>query len=191
MSPDLARLIEALETQLAAVAYKDAPVLIGELERIKSILLARMMSAAGSENGQPEAPAEDLHLLPVSKIAALLDLPKGRVYELIRQGQIPAVRVGEKNVRVPRAALREWIATHQKKGLDKTMYTAYSRRNWGERDDRRGASKNPKAPRADASGPGRSARRHYNEPRPLGARRGADPGADGPIHRTPGEDDDS
>jgi excisionase family DNA binding protein len=39
----------------------------------------------------------------------VLRVPKARVYELIRQGRLPAVRVG-RLVRVPEEELRVWIA---------------------------------------------------------------------------------
>ncbi len=192
VTPALASLITDLEKAIAEVPLEEAAAVIGELGRITALAEAKMIiSTLAKENGQPEAQVgENFQHLSVPKVAALLDLPKARVYELIRQSEIPAVRLG-KNVRVPLSALQERLAQHQKKGLDKTMYTAYSRRSRGERDVRRGASKNPKAPRADASGPGRSARRHDDEPRPLGAWRGVDPGTDGPIHRAPGKDEAS
>ena len=104
MSPGLADLLTALERALAGASAQEIPPLLGELERLKAALWARMMNPHVDRDGQPETPAEDLQLLSVPQVAALLDLPKGRVYELIRQGEIPAVPVGKKNVRVPRAA---------------------------------------------------------------------------------------
>lgn len=93
----------------------------GELNQILvqiSALLAMVSARIGLAiaTRQPEVgeeTAEYLQQLTVSKVAALLDMPKARVYELIRRGQMPSVRVGVKNVRVSRVALREWIARHQ------------------------------------------------------------------------------
>ena len=105
----------------------------GELNQILvqiSALLTMVSARIGRAiaNRQPgvwEETAEYLQQLTVSKVAALLDMPKARVYELIRRGQMPGVRVGVKNVRVSRVALREWIARHQ--GPEEPTRTVHSR----------------------------------------------------------------
>lgn len=48
-------------------------------------------------------------LLKVEQVAALLNVPRARAYELIRQGLLPAVRLG-KQVRVHPAQLEGFIA---------------------------------------------------------------------------------
>ena len=48
-------------------------------------------------------------LLTAQQVAVLLQVPKARVYELIRLGLLPGVRVG-RQVRVSQDALGEWIA---------------------------------------------------------------------------------
>jgi excisionase family DNA binding protein len=45
----------------------------------------------------------------VEKVSVVLDVPKARVYELIRAGVIPSVRLG-RQIRVDEDQLREWIA---------------------------------------------------------------------------------
>lgn len=45
----------------------------------------------------------------VEEVAPQVGLSKSGLYEAIRQGQFPAVRIG-KRVRVPESALRDWIA---------------------------------------------------------------------------------
>jgi len=155
----------------------------GELSRILvqiSALLAMVSARIGLTiaNGQPEVAeetAENLQQLTVSKVAALLDMPKARVYELIRRGQMPAVRVGVKNVRVPRVALREWIAGHQEK--DETTYTAYSRST--AREDWLRSSKAVATP--SSASPGGAPRRYHQYHRPLGTGRRADPRVNGPA----------
>jgi excisionase family DNA binding protein len=47
-------------------------------------------------------------LLRVAEAAQLLNVSRAKAYELIAAGAIPSVRVGA-SVRVPRAALLEWI----------------------------------------------------------------------------------
>jgi excisionase family DNA binding protein len=42
-------------------------------------------------------------------VSRLLDIPKARVYELVRRGILPAVRIGERQIRFDEDALREWI----------------------------------------------------------------------------------
>jgi excisionase family DNA binding protein len=143
----------------------------GELSRILvqiSALLAMVSARIGLTiaNGQPEVAeetAENLQQLTVSKVAALLDMPKARVYELIRRGQMPAVRVGVKNVRVPRVALREWITGHQEK--NEPRHPAYSHSTAG--DDWLSTSNPPATPWS--ASPRGARRRHRQYGRALGA----------------------
>ncbi len=167
MTPDLLAQLAALERQIATVRPEDAPALIGELERLKARLWGRMTSAA-TENGRPEAPAEDLRHLSVPKAAELLNLPKARVYELIRQGEIPAVRYG-KNLRVPLSGLRESIARHQEKGLDGPDSNMLA----SAHDGRRAPPASRRA-RADGARAGRADRRALDNRLPLGAGPGGD-----------------
>lgn len=48
-------------------------------------------------------------LLRVSEVADELRLARSFVYHLIQVGELPVVRIG-RSVRVPRAALEEWVA---------------------------------------------------------------------------------
>jgi excisionase family DNA binding protein len=48
-------------------------------------------------------------LLTAQQVAVLLQVPKARVYELAREGLIPAVRLG-RQIRVSASALDDWIA---------------------------------------------------------------------------------
>lgn len=47
-------------------------------------------------------------LLKPERAAALLDLGKSKLYEMLRAGEIPSVRIG-RAVRIPRVALEAWI----------------------------------------------------------------------------------
>ncbi len=49
-------------------------------------------------------------LLRVDEVAALLRVGRWTVYELIRRGELPALRIG-RLVRVPRHALESWVMT--------------------------------------------------------------------------------
>ena len=47
--------------------------------------------------------------LKVSEVAELLRLPRTRTYELIQRGELPAVRVGERSIRVHRDELERFL----------------------------------------------------------------------------------
>ena len=49
-----------------------------------------------------------MDLLTVPEVADVLRVPRARAYDLVKQGLIPAVRVG-RQIRVDAAALRRWI----------------------------------------------------------------------------------
>lgn len=50
----------------------------------------------------------DRLLLRPMEVAEVLGIGRSRAYELIREGQLPTVRLG-RSVRVPADRLREWI----------------------------------------------------------------------------------
>jgi excisionase family DNA binding protein len=58
-------------------------------------------------NRAPEASTRRL-VLTVPEVAAELQIPASTVYDLIRRGEIPSVRVG-KRIRVPKRRLEDWI----------------------------------------------------------------------------------
>ena len=58
-------------------------------------------------NGAPEAGPRRL-VLTVPEVAAELQIPASTVYDLIRRGEIPSVRVG-KRIRVPQRRLEQWV----------------------------------------------------------------------------------
>ena len=58
-------------------------------------------------NEVASAPARRL-AVRVSDAAEMLMISRSKAYDLIRQGKLPAISVG-KTVRVPVAALEEWV----------------------------------------------------------------------------------
>ncbi len=48
-------------------------------------------------------------LLRMDEVAAYLDVTLARAYELVRQGVVPAVRIG-RQIRVDPARLEQWVA---------------------------------------------------------------------------------
>jgi excisionase family DNA binding protein len=51
--------------------------------------------------------------LKVPEVAAELGIPRTRAYELIQRGQIPAVRVGERSIRVNRQELEQFLLSQR------------------------------------------------------------------------------
>ena len=47
--------------------------------------------------------------LKIPEVAELLGLPKTRAYELVQQGELPAVRIGERSIRVNRQELERFL----------------------------------------------------------------------------------
>jgi putative molybdopterin biosynthesis protein len=62
-------------------------------------------------NREPVASPRRL-VLTVPEVASELQIPASTVYDLIRRGVIPAVRVG-KRLRVPKRRLEDWINGRQ------------------------------------------------------------------------------
>jgi excisionase family DNA binding protein len=52
--------------------------------------------------------------LKVPEAAELLGLPKTRTYELIQQGELPAVRIGERSIRINRAELERFLLENRR-----------------------------------------------------------------------------
>jgi excisionase family DNA binding protein len=53
--------------------------------------------------------ASDKNWLTVPEAAEELRIPRTRCYELIQQGELPAVRIGERSIRVNRAELERFL----------------------------------------------------------------------------------
>jgi len=52
--------------------------------------------------------------LKVPEAAELLGLPKTRAYELIQQGELPAVRIGVRSIRVNRLELEKFLLENRR-----------------------------------------------------------------------------
>ena len=52
--------------------------------------------------------------LKVPEAAELLGLPKTRAYELIQRGELPAVRIGERSIRVNRRELEKFLLENRR-----------------------------------------------------------------------------
>ncbi len=169
----------------ASLPLEVVEALLSQCHVIEGALLTRLLAAQARADGQPEASGEGDRLLTIAEVADLLGVPKGYAYELARRGDLPTVRFG-KYVRVAISALREWVARHQEKALDKPLYKMYSRTKG--RDDWRGTSANSKTAEAHPGGLGRAPGCHADHRGPMGTGRGPHPGGDGPVDPLPGKD---
>jgi excisionase family DNA binding protein len=58
-------------------------------------------------------------LLTVGDVAKLLGLGRSKVFAMLAVGELPVIRIG-RSVRVPRAALEDWIAEHTQHASGRT-----------------------------------------------------------------------
>ncbi len=57
---------------------------------------------------------DDKSWLTVSETAAELHIPRTRCYELIQRGELPAVRIGERSIRVNRRELERFLLENRR-----------------------------------------------------------------------------
>lgn len=53
---------------------------------------------------------DDPLLLTVPEAARLLRISRNTAYEMVRRGELPAINLGERIIRIPRFALEQWIS---------------------------------------------------------------------------------
>ena len=98
-------LISKFDLELSKISPAQCPGLLGELERLKAVLWARVLKS--------DRPSEDLSvqtkdLLDIPEVAKLLNIPQSRAYELSRrQDGFPTVRIG-RYIRVNPSVLEQW-----------------------------------------------------------------------------------
>lgn len=97
-------LLTALENTVQSASLADLPCLLGRLEQVKAVGWGRVF--AGPHNG-----AKETELLTAKEVAVKLKISEYRAYELVRHGDLQAVRLG-KSVRVKPSALAEYLAQH-------------------------------------------------------------------------------
>ena len=112
MSPDLRPHLAAIERAVAETPASEVPALVGELERLKMVLLARQRTPR-----EPDIEERD-QLLSIEEAADILAVPKSRVAEMARRREIPALKVG-RYPRIRTSTLREWIERNEELGLDR------------------------------------------------------------------------
>ena len=61
--------------------------------------------------GEPTPLSDEALLMRAEEVARTLGLSRSKIYQMMSGGALPTVRVG-RAVRVPKAALRDWVAHH-------------------------------------------------------------------------------
>jgi excisionase family DNA binding protein len=98
----LTKICDQLEEEIAKATPMDCPTLLGDLERLKGLVWAKMLLE------RPNGHACEDDLLDMDQVAKALSIPEGRAYELARRGTLQAVKIG-KYVRVTPEALRKYL----------------------------------------------------------------------------------
>jgi excisionase family DNA binding protein len=99
----MTRNLAELEQAVADTPVSQIPALIGVLAELQAKAHLKMLSEQTVMKDREDG------LLTMRQVAARLNVPKSRAYELARQGKLPAVRIG-KYVRVSENSLLEYQA---------------------------------------------------------------------------------
>jgi excisionase family DNA binding protein len=67
------------------------------------------MDATGCGKTEMDSISARREWLKVPEIARLLGVPRTRAYDLIQRGELPAVRIGERTIRVNREELERFL----------------------------------------------------------------------------------
>lgn len=95
--------VDELEQAVADTPVSEIPALIGLLAELQAKAQLKILSEQKAMKDRQDG------LLTMRQVAARLNVPESRAYELARQGKLPAVRIG-KYVRVSVEALAEYQA---------------------------------------------------------------------------------
>jgi excisionase family DNA binding protein len=101
--------LTAIEQNLTDLVPRDVATLLGDLERLRAVLWARLTVASTSAAPVPTAEEPADRLLTIPEVATRLGVPTAYAYELARRRQLPVLRVGLRYLRVPAAGLSTWI----------------------------------------------------------------------------------
>ena len=113
-SPQARDILTRLDGLIGEMSTDDLPVFLGDLERLKAAGWVRLFleppGATKAGRPDPAAGGAGERLLTVNAAAQRLSLRPARVYELIRRGELPSVRLGERQVRIPARQLDAYLA---------------------------------------------------------------------------------
>lgn len=166
-------LLEAIGS-LEYVSIAAIPSALGTVEELRASLWRKMLAP-------PIAAPTNTEVTPfmtVAEVARVLRFSRGHVYELIRSGDLLAVKNG-RAVRVTPDALSAWQARHQRASLDSYSASLESVR------DRRPNKAAPPSLRPDASRVREASRRLRRRGREVRDGRATAARSDGAVDRLP------
>ena len=101
--------------------------LVGRCAAVLAALSGAMLTGERPDTDLVPRTAPD-RLITVQEAAELMGFAASYVYEMVRRGDLPAVRPrGGKYVRLRRAAVEQWIAANERDGVDAPLNTMLSR----------------------------------------------------------------
>jgi excisionase family DNA binding protein len=179
MEPSVAELFRSLAA-LDDVSPEDVPALLAELERVRVRLWAGVLAPnKGSDSVLPSREPTSC-LMTVAEVAAALRFSRAHVYELVRSGQLTAIRQG-RAVRVSADALAEWQGTHRTGRFDRSDSVSLPSAH-----DRQQGEARQTGPGPDPAAVRRPTRSPQGNRGQVGNRRPGDEGTGGPPHRSSG-----
>ncbi len=98
---NLATFRATLETVVGQASAAELPTILGEFERAKAMAWAKLTPTQNGAQVQGE-------YLTVREVVGRLRLSRARVYELIRSGDLPHVRMGRRGMRIRLSDLTQW-----------------------------------------------------------------------------------
>ena len=105
------QILGELEKALENVQFEEAPVFIGELERLRARLWSRMMVPTNDHRKSP-TPAEKDRWLTADQAADLLNVNKKWLYR--RASNLPFTRkLSRRKVLFSESGLRQWMETRK------------------------------------------------------------------------------
>lgn len=103
----------------AEISREDIPAMIAALAAIQVSLASRLLEPTRAETQEVKK------LFSVPQVALMIGTPKAYIYDLVRKGEIPFVKIG-KYIRVKEDDLKIFIEKNYKKTLDKGLYDTYN-----------------------------------------------------------------
>lgn len=184
-------LLAELDRLIGEAPRNQLPALVAALAARLATAAGQQMAASLNGSGDPtRSEAEDgkARLLRVAEVAERLALAKPYVYELIRRGLLPSLRIGDKYVRVSEAALRDWIAHTEQESAPRFLSGVYNRGGRIGKGGRRGTSPDSPRARPNTEPVRRAPRAPLEHAGPPRARRASHPGAGCEVRSTSGEE---
>jgi excisionase family DNA binding protein len=146
-------------SKAAKIQVSAIPALMAQLAATQSALAARLIEGA-SVVPEIGAVTETDRAISVEEAAERLSFTKQYLYELIRRGEIPAIKHG-KYIRIRENDLSAWMQKHIENPLDKRLYHPYI-----SLYDRKATPKNKKVARihpGSTGGSDRCQKQHHSE----------------------------